>query len=95
MIGKSKIISGFARLATGVAGSVFSIQEELKAHLQSRREETINKMGFVTNDDVESIRKQAEEVGAENKVLKERLDTLESSLKTQQDFPSPTESPRK
>ena len=72
------LLNDMARLASGAAGTVFGMREELQARIRSGAERVLSNFDLVRREEFEAVRVMAETARLENEALKARLDTRDN-----------------
>lgn len=73
-----KFMNDFARMASGAAGTVFGMKDELEARMRTQMERLLSKMDLVKRDELDAVRLMAEEARAEIAKLEARIAALEN-----------------
>ena len=68
------LLNDMARLASGAAGTVFGMREELQARIRGSAERILSNFDLVRRDEFEAVRVMAETARLESETLKARFD---------------------
>ena len=74
----NRILDDLGKLATGAAGAVQSIRDEVETLMRQRLERAIADLDVVPRDEFEAVKAIAVAAQEENDALKARVDALES-----------------
>ncbi|MBI1180875.1 MAG: accessory factor UbiK family protein [Alphaproteobacteria bacterium] len=84
---QSRILNDLGKLATGAAGVLQSVREELETAMRQRLERAIADLDVVSRDEFEAVKEiaakaqtECERLAAENARLAERLSALETKV---------------
>ncbi len=77
---QSRILDDLARLATGAAGSVLGVRDEMRAQMRDRIEQMLAGWDLVSRDEFETIREVAVQAREAQEVLEARVAALEARL---------------
>ena len=78
----SRILDDLGKLATGAAGVVQSMREEVETLMRQRLERAIADLDVVPRDEFEAVKAIAVKAQEENEALQARVAALEDQLKT-------------
>ena len=74
----NKILDDLGKLATGAAGVVQSIRDEVETLMRQRLERAIADLDVVPRDEFEAVKAIAVAAQEENEALKARIEALEA-----------------
>jgi BMFP domain-containing protein YqiC len=77
---QSRLFDDLARLATGAAGVLAGIKEELEAMVRHRVERLLAEMEVVPRDEFEAVRAMAAKARSEQQRLERRVAELEARI---------------
>ena len=77
---QSRILDDLARLATGAAGSVLGVRDEMRAQMRDRIEQMLAGWDLVSRDEFETIREVAVRAREAQETLEARVAALEAKL---------------
>lgn len=80
MANDRQMMNDMARLASGAAGTLFGMRDELEARGRAQLERVVARMDLVKREEFEAVRLMAEQARAENEALKVKLADLEAKL---------------
>ena len=75
------IIDDIAKLASGAAGTLQGMRQEIEAAVKARIERLAGEMDLVPREEFEVVRAMAQKAREENEALTLRVATLEKALK--------------
>lgn len=75
------IIDDIAKLASGAAGTLHGMRQEIEAVVKARIERLAGSMDLVPREDFEVVRAMAQKAREENEALSTRVDALEKTLR--------------
>lgn len=75
------IIDDIAKLASGAAGTLHGMRQEIEAAVKARIERLAGGMDLVPREEFEVVRAMAQKAREENEALGARLEALEKKLK--------------
>ena len=73
----NKFLDDLARLATGAAGTLHGVRQELEGIVRQRLDRMLADLDLVTREEFEVVKAMAVAAREENEVLKARLEALE------------------
>ena len=73
----NKFLDDLARLATGAAGTLHGVRQELEGIVRQRLDRMLADLDLVTREEFEIVKAMAAAAREENEVLKSRLDAVE------------------
>ena len=76
------IIDDIAKLASGAAGTLHGMRQEIEAAVRARIERLAGEMDLVPREEFEVVRAMAQKAREENEALIARVAALEKTLKT-------------
>lgn len=74
------IIDDIAKLASGAAGTLHGMRQEIEATVKARIERLAGSMDMVPREEFEVVRDMAQKAREENELLAARVSTLEKAL---------------
>ena len=77
---QSRILDDLARLATGAAGSVLGVRDEMRAQMRDRIEQMLAGWDLVSRDEFETVREVAVRAREAQEALEARVAALEAKL---------------
>ena len=77
---QSRILDDLARLATGAAGSVLGVRDEMRAQMRDRIEQMLAGLDLVPRDEFEALREVAVRAREAQEALEARVAALEAKL---------------
>lgn len=77
---QSRILDDLARLATGAAGSVLGVRDEMRAQMRDRIEQMLAGWDLVSRDEFETVREVAVRAREAQEALEARVVALEAKL---------------
>lgn len=77
---QSRILDDLARLATGAAGSVLGVRDEMRAQMRDRIEQMLAGLDLVSRDEFETMREVAVRAREAQEALEARVAALEAKL---------------
>ena len=77
---QSRILDDLARLATGAAGSVLGVRDEMRAQMRDRIEQMLAGLDLVSRDEFETVRDVAVRAREAQEALEARVADLEAKL---------------
>ena len=77
---QSRILDDLARLATGAAGSVLGVRDEMRAQMRDRIEQMLAGLDLVSRDEFETVREVAVRAREAQEELEARVAALEARL---------------
>jgi BMFP domain-containing protein YqiC len=75
------ILDDLAKLASGAAGTLHGMRQEIEAAIKARVERMASEMDLVPRDEFDAVKLMAQKARSENEALLARVDALEKSLK--------------
>jgi hypothetical protein len=75
------ILDDIAKLASGAAGTLHGMRQEIEAAVKARIERLAGGMDLVPREEFEVVRAMAQKAREENEALSARLDALEKSIR--------------
>lgn len=75
------IIDDIAKLASGAAGTLHGMRQEIEAAVKARIERLAGSMDLVPREEFEVVRAMAQKAREENEALSARIDALDKKLK--------------
>lgn len=75
----NKFLDDLAKLATGAAGTLHGVRQEIEGMVRQRLERVLDDLDLVTREEFDVVKDMAAVARAENEALKERLDKLEKA----------------
>ena len=77
---QSRILDDLARLATGAAGSVLGVRDEMRAQMRDRIGQMLAGLDLVSRDEFETVRDVAVRAREAQEALEARVADLEAKL---------------
>ena len=74
-------LDDLAKLATGAAGTLHGVKQELEATVKAKVERIAADMDLVSREEFEVVKEMAQKARVENEVLIARIAELEAKLK--------------
>ncbi len=78
----NKIMDDIAKLATGAAGTLHGVKNEMEGQFRAWFEKQITTMDLVSREEFEVVRAMAEKARLENQELRAEIDALKSDIET-------------
>lgn len=75
----NKFFEDMAKLASGAAGSLMGIQQEIEELIVSKVEKLMSKYNYSTKEEVDTVLAMLSKIREEQENIKSRLDKLEKS----------------
>lgn len=75
----NKFLDDLAKLATGAAGTLHGVRQEVEGMVRQRLERVLDDLDLVTREEFEVVKAMAAAAREENEALKERLEALEKA----------------
>ena len=75
-----RLFDDIARVATGAAGAVSGVRDELETLVKHRLERIIGEMDLVTRDEFEAVKAVAARARTEQEILEAKVAELEKAL---------------
>lgn len=72
----NKFFDDLAQLASGAAGAMHSVKNEMEGQFQAWLEKQLSAMNLVTREEFDVVRAMAEKARQENEALRAELDAL-------------------
>jgi BMFP domain-containing protein YqiC len=76
----NKIMDDIAKLATGAAGTLHGVKNEMEGQFRAWFEKQITTMDLVSREEFETVRAMAEKARLENQELRAEIDALKSDV---------------
>lgn len=76
----NRILDDLARVATGAAGTVAGLRQEVESRLRERLESALRDMDLVSREEFEVVQAMAARARAEQMALTERIGALEAQV---------------
>lgn len=77
---ENRFIDDIAKLASGAAGALHGVREEIEAAVRSRVERMAAELDLIPREEFEAVREMAAKARAENEELKARIEKLEAKI---------------
>ncbi len=77
----NRLLDDLARVATGAAGALSGVRQEIEQLVRARMERFLSEMDLVTREEFEAVEAMAAAARAEQERLEERVAALEAQLK--------------
>ncbi len=78
MQSRNKLLDDFARVASGAAGTVAGIRDEVETVVRQRIEAVLSELNLVTRDEFDAVKAMASKARAEQEKLEKRVAELEA-----------------
>ncbi len=87
----NRLLDDLARVATGAAGALSGVRQEIEQIVRTRMERFLADLDLVTREEFEAVEAMASKARSEQEKLEERVAALEAQLKK----PAPKKSTRR
>ncbi|MEX1148358.1 MAG: accessory factor UbiK family protein [Sphingomonadales bacterium] len=87
---ESKFLDDLAKLATGAAGTLHGMRQEIEGIVRQRLERVLADLDLVKREEFDAVKAMAAQAREENEALSARLDALEAVAKQ---TPAPARKP--
>jgi len=77
----NRLLDDLARVATGAAGALSGVRQEIEQIVRARMERFLADMDLVTREEFEAVEAMASKARSEQERLEERVAALEAQLK--------------
>lgn len=81
MQSRNKLLDDLARVASGAAGTVAGIRDEVETVVRQRIEAVLSELNLVTRDEFDAVKAMASKARAEQEKLEKRVAELEAGAK--------------
>jgi BMFP domain-containing protein YqiC len=78
---QNPFLNDLSKLATGAAGAVQGMKQEVEAMVRQRMERILADLDLVPREEFEAVKDMAREARLENEALRQRIDALEAAAK--------------